>query len=612
MENDITRKIDTLVEMSESTLNVDTANAELQEIDSRVIFLNTESDLLNEEGKKEKYFKASEKQVDENIKVSLEAKIKKQERAIQNLQKEIDNIVDEEIMLHNIITKLQNSIGSSNEYIGILNDRYSAISDSENKTYYQKLLQDENQKLEDLIASLHLKEEEHNNVLENLNTLNSDMEEMQEKLENEKARLAETKANLLNPLSYINEEMKKIDEDRKNEIKKELKSLEKRREEILNDPVMIANEVKTLILEDEREKALAKIKELVSIAKSKPFMDIPNGAELAALLKDEEESAILARDEFAGFIDTKNYMDQDNKVIEERINYLDLEINGLEEKIRMAKEEIKKIDTIEIQQLNERLENTLEVEAELENDLKNYQIIMESEQEDKTPKRRAILAAAFNTKQNELANVLNLVNHYKYDQKILIGKAYKLEAIDIKKYEEEIFARQEEILEMTALLKNTNKVKDVLAIENDKKKLKELDDAVKDIKHRAKYSQTPSEIYDEIEIYLGSMGLDLSFGSEEDELSEMNYTMIDDFEDDESFEEPSDNDLDVSNFVVDDSSELDVASFSFEEANVDLDEIVMDLPIEEKTGERLQVINIENLEENIDDSFIIGSYDEVA
>ncbi len=611
MENDITRKIDTLVEMSESTLNVDTANAELQEIDSRVIFLNTELDLLNEEGKKEKYFKASEKQVDENIKVSLEAKIKKQERAIQNLQKEIDNVVDEEIMLHNILTKLQNSITSSNEYIGILNDRYSAISDSENKAYYQKLLQDENQKLEDLIASLHLKEEEHNSVLQNLNTLNNDMSEMQEQLENEKSRLAETKSNLLNPLSYINEEMKKIDEDRKSEIIKELENLEKRREEILSDPVMIANEAKALIIEDDRENALAKIKELVSIAKSKPFMDIPNGTELAALLKDEEESAILARDEFAGFIDTKNYMDQDNKVIEERINYLDLEINGLEEKIRMAKEEIKKIDTIEIQQLNERLENTLEVESELENDLRNYQIIMESEQEDKTPKRRAILAAAFNTKQNELANVLNLVNHYKYDQKILIGKAYKLEAIDIKKYEEEIFARQEEILEMTALLKNTNKVKDVLAIENDKKKLKELDDAVKDIKHRAKYSQTPSEIYDEIEIYLGSMGLDLSFGSDEDELSGVDY-MIDDFEDTELLEETADNDLDVSNFIVDDSNELDVSSFSFEEANVDLDEIVTDLPIEEKTGERLQVINIENLEENIDDSFIIGSYNEVA
>ena len=606
MENDITRNIDTLFEMTESTLNVDTANAELQEIDSRVIFLNTELNLLNEEGKKEKYFKASEKQVDENIKVSLEAKIKKQEKSIQELQKEIDAVVDEEIMLHNILTKLHNSIASSNEYIESLNDRYSAISDSENEAYYQNLLQDENQKLEDLIASLHLKEEEHNNILKKLNTLNNDMEEMQEKLENEKSRLAETKANLLNPSSYINEEMKKIDEDRKKEIVKELDNLEKRRKEIINDPAMIASEAKKLIIEDNREQALLKIKELVSIAKSKPFMDIPNGAELAALLKDEEESAILARDEFAGFIDTKNYMDQDNKVIEARINYLDLEIKGLEEKIRIAKDEIKKIDTVEIQQLNEHLKDTLEVQTELENDLKNYQIIMESEQEDKTPKRRAILAAAFNTKQNELANVLNLVNHYKYDQKILIGKAYKLEAIDIKKYEEEIFAHQEEILEMTALLKNTNKVKDVLAIENDKKKLKELDDAVKDIKHRAKYSKTPSEIYDEIEIYLGSMGIDLSFGSEEDELNKRDVLTDDLKKEGQTYNEPE-----LGAFVVDDSSELDIASFSFEEANVEIDEMISELPSEEKTSERLQVINIENMDGKVDDSFVIGSYNEV-
>ncbi len=606
MENDITRNIDTLFEMTESTLNVDTANAELQEIDSRVIFLNTELNLLNEEGKKEKYFKASEKQVDENIKVSLEAKIKKQEKSIQELQKEIDAVVDEEIMLHNILTKLHNSIASSNEYIEILNDRYSAISDSENEAYYQNLLQDENQKLEDLIASLHLKEEEHNNILKKLNTLNNDMEEMQEKLENEKSRLAETKANLLNPSSYINEEMKKIDEDRKKEIVKELDNLEKRRKEIINDPAMIASEAKKLIIEDNREQALLKIKELVSIAKSKPFMDIPNGAELAALLKDEEESAILARDEFAGFIDTKNYMDQDNKVIEARINYLDLEIKGLEEKIRIAKDEIKKIDTVEIQQLNEHLKDTLEVQTELENDLKNYQIIMESEQEDKTPKRRAILAAAFNTKQNELANVLNLVNHYKYDQKILIGKAYKLEAIDIKKYEEEIFAHQEEILEMTALLKNTNKVKDVLAIENDKKKLKELDDAVKDIKHRAKYSKTPSEIYDEIEIYLGSMGIDLSFGSEEDELNKRDVLTDDLKKEGQTYNEPE-----LGAFVVDDSSGLDIASFSFEEANVEIDEMISELPSEEKTSERLQVINIENMDGKVDDSFVIGSYNEV-
>ena len=43
MENDITRKIDTLVEMSESTLNVDTANAELQEIDRYLLHSRSRS-----------------------------------------------------------------------------------------------------------------------------------------------------------------------------------------------------------------------------------------------------------------------------------------------------------------------------------------------------------------------------------------------------------------------------------------------------------------------------------------------------------------------------------------------------------------------------------------
>lgn len=618
MENDITRKIDTLVEMTESTLNLDTARAELQEIGNQTIFYNTELDLLNEEGKREKYFKASEKQVDENIKVSLEAKIKKQERMIQNLQKEIDTVVNEEIMLHNVLTKLQNSITSSKEYIAILKNRFSAISDSENKEYYQTLLQDETKKLEDLIVTLQNKENEHNTVLEKLTQLNEKMASMEKTLEDEKKRLVETKETLLNPLSYINEELKKIDEDRKKEIQKELQNLENRKREILTDPVIIASEAKQLLEENDSEGALARIKKLVEIAKSKPFMDMPNGSELAAMLKDEEESAILARDEFASFIDSKNYMDQDNKVIEERIKYLELEINHLEEKIRTAKAEIKKIDTEEIQQLNERLESAIEVENELEADLDNYQIIMESEQEDKTPKRRAILAAAFNTKQNELANVLNLVNHYKNDQKVLIQKAYILEAEDIKQYEEEIFVRQQEILEMTSLLKNTNKVKDVLAIENDKKKLKELDNAVKDIKHRAKYSQTPSEIYDEIEIYMGSLGLDLTFGAEENELKEFNDSTIkneaiensNDLGITEDFDILDETSLNIPAFVVDESSKNDISEFTYQEEVTPLNVEMSELPSEEKTSERIRVINVEKLEE-IDDSYIIGSYNEV-
>lgn len=628
MESDILKKIDTLVEMAESSLNIDTAKAELQEIENQTIFLKTELDLLNEEGKHDKYFKASEKQVDENIKVSLEAKIKKQEKNIQELQKEIDNVVSDEVILHDEIAKLQENIDSSNEYISILNDRFSTISDEDNKEYYKNLLQDENSKLDDLVTSLHQKENEHNEVLEHLNYLNLAMDEMQNKFRNEKMRLAETKANLVNPASYIDQELKQIDENRIEEIENELASLDRRRLEILTDPVIIADDAKELIEMDDRVNALAKIQELVTIAKSKPFMDVPSGNALASMIREEEENAMNARDEFASFIDSKNYMNQDNRVIEERINYLNMEIASVEEKIKAAKEEIKNIDTVRIQQLNERLEDTIAVEKELEEDLKNYKIIMESENEDKTPKRRAILSAAFNTKQNELENVISLVNHYQNDQKILIQKAYDLEVNDIAKYEAEIEVRKKEITEMNALLKNTNKVKDVLAIENDKKKLKELDEAVKEIKHRQKYSQTPSEIYDEIEIYLGGMETQtVSFNDDND------FKIVQ-FDEDinlepitsETLEDTITSNEEIDSFVIDDSQvkpeDVSTEDMTVNEVSIDipeinesekLDEVSVELPTlddleENDTSDRIKVIDVEK--EEADNSFVIGNYEE--
>lgn len=628
MESDILKKIDTLVEMAESSLNIDTAKAELQEIENQTIFLKTELDLLNEEGKHDKYFKASEKQVDENIKVSLEAKIKKQEKNIQELQKEIDNVVSDEVILHDEIAKLQENIDSSNEYISILNDRFSTISDEDNKEYYKNLLQDENSKLDGLVTSLHQKENEHNEVLEHLNYLNLAMDEMQNKFRNEKMRLAETKANLVNPASYIDQELKQIDENRIEEIENELASLDRRRLEILTDPVIIADDAKELIEMDDRVNALAKIQELVTIAKSKPFMDVPSGNALASMIREEEENAMNARDEFASFIDSKNYMNQDNRVIEERINYLNMEIASVEEKIKAAKEEIKNIDTVRIQQLNERLEDTIAVEKELEEDLKNYKIIMESENEDKTPKRRAILSAAFNTKQNELENVISLVNHYQNDQKILIQKAYDLEVNDIAKYEAEIEVCKKEITEMNALLKNTNKVKDVLAIENDKKKLKELDDAVKEIKHRQKYSQTPSEIYDEIEIYLGGMETQtVSFNDDND------FKIVQ-FDEDinlepitsETLEDTITSNEEIDSFVIDDSQvkpeDVSTEDMTVNEVSIDipeinesekLDEVSVELPTlddleENDTSDRIKVIDVEK--EEADNSFVIGNYEE--
>lgn len=603
MDTDIAKKIDVLVEMAESSLNIDTAKAELREIERQATSLKNELALLDAGKEEEKYFKASEKQVDENIKVSLESKIKKQERSIKNLQMQIDFVVAEENEAHNHIITLKEEIASSNDYITILNDRITTINEVSSKKYYQDLLSEENKKLDVLLTELKKSEKDYEEILEHLNFLNLAMEEMQEKLANEKSKLTETKANLINPSSYIDEELKELDEERIQEIKKLLTELDKRKLEIITDPVMIADEAKTLLMDDDRTSALSKVQELVTIVKSRPFMDIPSGSELSAMLHDEEEKAIDARDEFASFVDSKDYSGSDNKVIEERINYLNIEIASLEDKIRLAKEEIKNIDTVEFQLLADRLNETQTIYSELEQELLEYQEIIENESEEKTPKRRAILTAAFDKKEKELAIVKMIIENYKKDQKDLIHKAYVLETQQIKKYEEEIAIYKDEILSMKQLLMNTSKVKDVLAIENDKKKLKELDDTVKNIKHRQKYSQTPSEIFDEIEIYLGTM--DMSNPKEDievepDPVFHFNY----DIDIPETVDEES---------SIEDDIKLDTISVvDLEQEDLDTKEVMQELPSIEEP-ERLKVINVEALntdETNDDNSFIIGDYQE--
>lgn len=572
MQTGIIKKIDLLVEMTESTANADTLKAELKEIEIEIDELKDELVVLRESRDGDKYFKISEKQVDENIKVSLEAKIRKQEKAIKKLQKEIDSVVEEEANLHHKNLKLNEEINLSNAYIEELKKRLETISNPSTKEYYENVLTRENEKVATLIESLNTIENKTNETLDHLNYLNQAMEEMNAKLENEKTRLAETKSNLGSQSSYLDEELKEQDDKRISELQKKISDLEKRRLEIITDPSMIANQAKELIIHDDKASALAKLQELVTIVKSKPYMDIPSSSELTAMLQEEEDAATTARDEFASLIDTKNYSSGDTEVIEERIAYLNAEIKSLDEKIKAAKEEITIIDTQKFVDLTAHLDNTINTYNQLQDELKEYKIIIETENEDKTPKRRAILAAAYDRKLKELEDVENIIEHYKENQKSLVEKAYVLENDSIKQYESEIDTHRQEIREMEFLLENVSKAKDVLAIENDKQKLKDLDAAVKNIKHRQKYSQTPSEIYDEIEISLGTMDVNSTLLSEE-------------------------------------SIELEDVLESMEEP-VKVEEVMEELPTLEINVDELDN-EIESINSN-DNSFVIGEYPEVS
>lgn len=607
MQSNILKKIDVLVDMAGSSLNIDTLKAELNEIEKESAKLKEELSVLTSNNLDEKYFKATEKQVDENIKVSLEAKIKKQEKSLKTLQEQIYSVTLEESELHNMIASLKEEIASSKEYITALNERIPTIIDATSLENYKNILNEEDKHIDELVTLLRKNENAYQELLDRLNYLNLAKEEVEAKLNGDKERLSETKASLINPSSYIDEELKKLDLDRIEEVKKRLLDLDKRRIEIITDPAIIAEEAKELILEDDRTSALAKVKELVTLVKAKPYMDIPSSSELASMLQEELENASNKRDDFAALIDTKDYTGVDTNIVTERINYLNAEIGYIEDKIAALKEEVRSIDTNDFAVLIEKLDESVKVSYELEQSIQEYEEIINNEEE-KTPKRRAVLSAAFLKKQKDLEVIHMVIENYKRDQKELIKQAHEFEAVEIPGFERVIERLRTEIEVLNKVLLSSSKTKDVLAIENDKKKLKELDDTVKAIKHRQKYSETPSEIFDEIEIYLGTMDEDSKEESVDVE-PVLNY--------DYDIDTVDYKELDLNEELVEDVIEEPVVEdlvLDFEP--LDTIEIMNELPEltdMEEVSERLKVIAVEPVnevekEETEENPFIIADY----
>ncbi len=628
MQADILRDIDELVEMAESTNDVETSKEELKEIAKESEKLKKELDYYNNIIGEEKYFQASERQVDESIKVSLEAKIAKQEKTIKELKEELASTLESEQTLHTNIANFETQIATSSEYIAILEKRIESSTEETSHSQYQEIVTAEKKNLEQLQADLEKAKNEYDTLTSKINYLNLAKEEMNKKLASEKTKLNDTKASLINPASYIDYDLKKIDNEHVSAIKNKLLKLDKRRIEILTDPTMIAKEAKDLILEDDRTGALAKIKELVTIVKTKPYMDLPSGSELSSFLHDELISASDKRDEFAATLDNKDYTSGNNQILNERIEFLKQEINDLKDQIKDLEDKVHKMDTTEFDSIQKHLENAEKRAEELSQQIVMYEEIMHGDDADKSPRRKAILNASLSKKQEELANVSTIIDNYKKDQKKLIFQTNEILTKEIAALQEKIAVKTEEINALNKMSLNASEVQDVLAIETDKMKLKELDDVVKSIKHREKYTRTPNEIYDEIEIYFGT--LDNPMPEEDNEIE----PVIDDelFKEPEVQEEnPVSNEYpEIPDYEIEVPIEED-AELNFEPATsvnqelpeepISVDEVMNELPNidefeTEPVSERKKVINIEpimndEVTENPTDTesdFIIGDY----
>lgn len=616
MTNDLLVKIDTLIEMSKSTSNYDTLKAEKTEIEEAIENKRKEIEDLKASMQDEKYMKASDRIVDENIKVSLELKIKKLETDYRKLDRELKKKIKEESDQHKTVKDNQDKVVRLTKLIGTLHDKMSSITDKGVMEHYETSLVKDEQKLEQAKQNVSESEEEYRRISRELTTLTERMDILKEEIEGEKDKLESTIENLSTNEAYIDKERKAEDERRLVELEQKLEEHETRKKEIEQDPVMIGNIAKELYLKDSFSECFQKLKILVEYIKTLPYMDITSSNEVEKVLKAAESKAVAERDEFASIVESKKYNGSDTKIVEERQKYLNAKKKELQSDLDITKNRLKKMDTAKFQELNSLLNIATSVQESLKKDLEEYRRVIEQERENSTPKKVTTLLAALQKKEEELMIVQEIIVSYENEIEELMMESKELETEKVSFLEKKIAKTEEDIREISKKVVVSSKANDILALESDKAKLKELNDAIKAITERRKFKKTPSEVLDEIEMALGSfLEEEIVQEVKEEPIIEDNFRIVEEIElPEEEIQEEKEPEIIEETFEIPEIPEIEEKTKEEEIAEVEpvlpvlepLPIVEIDEPEELKEeedfpqNERFKVIEIENLEENME------------
>ncbi len=494
MHTEVFNNIDTLISMANSSLSIDEINTELISLNRQIKNKRNEIEDLKSLMNDARYFNASSELVDKNIEISLKNKISRLNRKIKDIKSTLEDIKSRENNLYKDINTLKDKISDNKKYIVNLEKKaHNATSN----TYYKELLSKEEKNDLELKKELGLKEEQYTNVLKELELTNQAKEELEDKLNTEKNRLNDVLDNLNNPNAYIDEDLKHSDEEKLADLTQELEKLEKRKREIITDANMVGADAKELILNNNMTDALNKVKELVQIVKKVPYMDISS----SNILEEELEKRENERMELSTLIDNKSYDAIDNNIINARIDFIKNTKEQNEKKINTYEQEIKDIDQYINDIVGPKIDELEDNVLKLEKTIHSYREILEDK--NKSARTKANVENAIQKKDKEKSILNEILDNYKTNLLDNIERTNALDVLitDLKGENDNL---DKEVNKLNKLSMFDLKTKDLVEEEEDKNKLKEINEEIKAIKNSQKFDKTPDEIFDEIDMYLGT------------------------------------------------------------------------------------------------------------
>lgn len=501
MQEEIIQKIDLLVEMSDTNNHYESLREELKILEMDIsknkdLFRSLEHSMVNG-----KYVKASERIIDENIKISLENKLADYSLQMEDIKSQILEISKEEEEYHQIILELEDEIHTTRKFLDSLELKMKTIGSKDKSIYsfYEDLIDTASKDIKTNEFKLETKKVAYEQIQKRMASYGEKRSQLEEKMQKDADKLEETNEVLNNPNSYVDERLKRNDEEELQRLSQLLETMEARRLEILTDPSYIGHEATELFLNEDIPTCIEKLRELVTIVKSKPYMDYR-----LEDLDDVLDAAMQKRDEYANFIESKKYDGTDIAVLDQRIAFLKDCVSKKEEEELELEKRIREMDTDSVKQLMDLITAAKKDRDDLKSDIDEYKKVMEENSEYKTPKKKASLTAAFHRKCEELEQVEAIIDSYEMNLEDLVSKSKELEKKELGDIKADLQKMEDEIHSIEKKKLFNNHSQDILAMEKDKNELKVLADDVEKIMHRKKYHKMPDEIFDEIEISLNS------------------------------------------------------------------------------------------------------------
>lgn len=502
MQKDVIEKIDLLVKMSGTTSSYEPLQEELSQLEKQIENQKNQVRNLKKSISENTYIKASDRIIDENIKIGIENKIQYYQDSLDDLLSQLKGVSQDETSIHSSIVSLEEEKKQLESFFSSLELKLKTIGNKDKSVYqfYEELIEKTKNDLEKNHSLLSDYQTKYEQACDKLDQLGNRREDVEGKLQKEQERLKEINQFLASPNSYVDQKAKQNDEKLIDQLTSQLEEMERRRLEILTDPSFIAHDAVMLMVDEKEAEALEKVRELVTIVKTKPFMEYDK-ADLEELL----ERTINERDGLATQLENKIYSNKEMMVVETRLSFLRERKKSLSEEIHSLQEKIKNIDVVSVKELMEYVRDSKACRDSLQEDILEYKKVISSHQEFKTPKKEASLRAALKKKEEEYAFVNQLVLAFEKDLEDLVITSRNLEEKTLQKLSESMEEIESEIKDIQKNQVLMNSSKDILAAEKDKEKLKKLNDDVQAIAHRQEFDKMPNEIYDEIELLLGSM-----------------------------------------------------------------------------------------------------------